>query len=84
MENNIWAARVRKEEVLHRVKERGRNILQTVKRKAKKIGHTLFRNCLLKHVTERKREGRIEVTGRRGRRCKLLLDELKEREDTVN
>jgi hypothetical protein len=32
------------------------------------MGHTLRRNCLLKHVIEGKLEGRIEVTGRRGRR----------------
>jgi hypothetical protein len=70
---------VRKEVVLHRVKQRGRNILQTVKRKPNRVGHTLFRNCLLKHVSERKGEGRIEVTGRRGRKCKLLLDDLKEK-----
>ena len=37
------------------------------------------RNCLLKHVIERKIEERIEVTGRRGRRCKQLLDDLKEK-----
>jgi len=53
-----WTDRVRNEEILHRVKE-GRNILQTVKRrKANWIGHILCRNCLLKHVTEGKREGR--------------------------
>jgi hypothetical protein len=35
-------------------------------------------NCLLKHVIEGNIEGRIEVTGRLGRRCKQLLDDLKE------
>jgi len=39
----------------------------------------LCRNCLLKHVTEGKIEGRIEVTGRGGRRRKQLLFELKDR-----
>jgi hypothetical protein len=34
--------------------------------------------CLLKHVIEGKLEGRIEMTGRRGRRRKQLLDDLKE------
>jgi len=34
-------------------------------------------NCLLKHVTEGKTGGKIEVTGRRGRRRKQLLDRLK-------
>ena len=41
------------------------------------IGHILRRNFQLKHVTEK--EGRIEVTGRRGKRRKQLLDYLKER-----
>jgi hypothetical protein len=44
-------------------------ILHTIKRrKANWIGHILGRNCLLKHVIEGKLEGRIEMTGRRGRR----------------
>jgi hypothetical protein len=34
------------------------------------IGHILNRNCLLKCVSEGKIEGRVEVTGRRGRRHK--------------
>ena len=40
-------------------------------------GHILRRNFQLKHVTEK--EGRIEVTGRRGKRRKQLLDDIKER-----
>ena len=43
------------------------------------ICHTLCRNCLLKHVNEGEIEGRIEATGRRGRRRKQLLDNLEER-----
>jgi len=39
----------------------------------------LLRNCLLKHVIEGKIEEKIEVTGRRGRRCKQLLVDLKEK-----
>jgi hypothetical protein len=35
-------------------------------------------NCLLKHVIERKIGGGKEVMGRRGRRRKLLLTDLKE------
>jgi hypothetical protein len=59
-----------------RVKE-DRNILHTIKRrKANWIGHILRRNCLLEHVIEGKLEGRIEMTGRRGRRHKQLLDDL--------
>jgi hypothetical protein len=49
------------------------------RRKANWIDHILCRNCLLKHVIEGKIEGRIEVMGRRGRRHKQLLDDLKEK-----
>ena len=68
---------MRNEEGLHRAKKE-RNILHTVnRRKANWIGQALRRNCLIKHVTEGKIEGRIEVMGRRGRRGKQLLFELK-------
>jgi hypothetical protein len=64
-------------EGLHRVKGE-MSILRTVKRrKANWIGHILRRNCLLKHVTEAKIVGRTEVTGRRGRMRKQLLDNLR-------
>ena len=47
-----WTDRVRKYEVLQRVKEK-RNIVRTRKRrKANWICHILHRNCLLKHVIE--------------------------------
>jgi len=69
---------MRNEDVLHRVKEQ-RNILHDIsKRKANWIGHILRRSCLLQRVIERKIKGRIEVTGRRGRRRRKLLDDLKE------
>jgi hypothetical protein len=56
-----------------------KNILHTVKRrKANLIGHILRRNILLKHVIERKMDGRIEVTGILGRRRKQLLNYLRE------
>jgi len=56
------------------------NILHELrKRKAKWIGHILRRNCLLKHVIEGKIKGEMEVTRRRGRRRRKLLDDLKER-----
>jgi hypothetical protein len=74
-----WTDHVRNEEALLRVKEQ-RNILHEIRKwKANWIGHTLRRNCLLQRVTERKIQGRIEVTGRQGRRCRKLLDGLKER-----
>ena len=37
------------------------------------IGHVLRRNCLLEQVIDVRMEGRLEVTGRRGRRGKQLL-----------
>jgi hypothetical protein len=48
-------------------------------RKGKWIGHILQMNCLQKHAIKRKREGRVEVKGRRGRRSKKLLDDFKEK-----
>ena len=36
-------------------------------------------NCFLKRAIKGKTEGRIKVTGRRGRRSKKLLDDLKEK-----
>jgi hypothetical protein len=66
-------------EVLLRLKEE-RNILHKIKRrKANWIGHILSRTCLLKHVIEGKLEGKTKITGRRGRRRKQLLDDLKEK-----
>jgi hypothetical protein len=70
---------VRNEDVLLRVKEQ-RNILHEIsKRKPNWIGHILRRNCLLQRVTEGMIKVGIEVTGRRGRRRRKLLDDLKER-----
>jgi hypothetical protein len=67
MEKIIWTNCVRNE-VLYRVKEKG-NILHTIKgRKADWIGHFLCRNCLLKHAAEGKIEGRIEETGKTGKK----------------
>jgi hypothetical protein len=51
----------------------------------------VLRNCILKHVIDGKMEGRIEETGRRERRRKHILDDLKEvvgyrklKEDTLD
>jgi hypothetical protein len=41
--------------------------------------YILLRNCLLKLVIEGKMKGEMEVTRRRGRRRKKLLDDLKDR-----
>jgi hypothetical protein len=70
---------VRNEEVLLRVSEQ-MNILHEIRKwNANWIGHILRRNCLLKEVIEGKIKGQIEVTRRRGRRSKKLLDDLGDR-----
>lgn len=69
---------VKNEDVLQR-DEVESIVLRAIKRKkANLIGHVLHRNCLLKHFMKRK----IEGTGRQGRRCKKLVEDLREREDT--
>jgi len=79
MEKISWTNHVRNEELLLGVKEQ-RNILHEISKwKANWIGHILHRNCLLQWVIEGKIKGGIEVTGRRGRRCRKLLDDLTER-----
>jgi hypothetical protein len=91
MEKINLTDRVRNEEVLQRVKE---NAYPTYKKRRKAKGHILLRNCLLEHVIEGNIEGKRVVTGRRGRRRKQLLDDLRdmyiyiyierEREDALN
>jgi len=69
-----WIDHVRNKDVLQRAKE-DRNILHRMKRrKSTWFGHFLYRICHLKHIIEGNPEGRIEVTERRGRRYKHLLD----------
>ena len=75
MEKISW----RNEDVLLRANEQ-RNILHEIRKgKANWVGHILRRNCLLKQVIEGKIKGEMEVTSRRGRRRKKLLDDLKDR-----
>jgi hypothetical protein len=60
--------------------QREKKILRTIKRrKASCIGYILGQKRIKKHVIERKKEGRREVMGRRGRRLKQLLDDLKKK-----
>jgi len=83
MERIIWPNHVRNEEVLHRVKKE-RNILYTLeRRKANWMDH-ICRNCLPKHLTEWKIQGRIKVMGRWGRRYKQLLITWRKKKDTGN
>ena len=84
MKKISWTDHMRNEDVLLRVKEE-RNILHEIrKRKANCVGHILRRNCLLQPAIEGKIQGGIEVTGRRGRRRRKLLDDLKERRGYSN
>ena len=77
MEKISWTDHVRNEDVLLRVNEK-RSILHEIrKRKANWIGHILRRNCLLKQVIEGTIKGEMEVA----RRCKKLLDDLKDRRE---
>ena len=70
---------MRNEEVLLRVNEQ-RNILHEINKwKDNWIGHILRRNYLLQRVIEGKIKGEMEVTRRRGRRRRKLLDDLKDR-----
>jgi hypothetical protein len=70
---------VRNKEVLLRIKKQRNNLHEISIRKAIWIGHILRRNFLLHRVTEGKIKGGIEVTKRRGRSRKKLLDDLKDR-----
>jgi hypothetical protein len=79
MEKISWTDHVRNEGVLLRVKEQSNILHEICKRKTNWIGHILRRNCLLQQVSEGKIKGEIEVAGRRGRRRRKLLDDVKER-----
>ena len=58
---------MRNEEEIRRAIEE-RNILRKIKgKKANWKSHFLHRNCLLNYTIDGKMEGRIEVTGRRGK-----------------
>ena len=77
-EEDQWDRSCEKLGELYGAKEE-RNIIHTAKRrKVNSIGHILRRNCLLKHVIEGKIDRMIEVTERRRRKRKQLLNDLKE------
>jgi len=76
---------------IQHLEQRERNRLFLTLYNAAVTGHLLRRNCLLKRVIGGKMEKRIDVTGRRGRRRKRLLDEHKKergywrlKEDTLD
>ena len=73
MERIIWTDCMKNEEVLHSAKK-DRNILRTIKRRTATWIFRIFRrNYFLKLRTE----GKIEGEGRRRRRSKQLLDDVK-------
>jgi hypothetical protein len=79
MKKISWTDHVRNEGVLLRVKEQ-RNILHEIgKWKTNRIRNILRRKCLLQRVIGGKIKGGIEVTERRGKRRRKLLDELKKK-----
>jgi hypothetical protein len=51
-----WTDRVKNEEVLHGDNEERNSLKRIKRRKVKWIGHILPRNCLLRHVIERKKK----------------------------
>jgi len=78
MEKISWTDHVRNE-VLLSVNEQ-RNILYGIRKwKANWIGRILRRNCRLKQLIEGMIKGEIEVTRRRERRRRKLLNGLKDR-----
>jgi hypothetical protein len=70
---------VRNEEILPIIKEQRNILCEISRRNANWIGPIIRRNCLIQQVIEEKINGGIEVTGRRGRRRRKVLDDLKER-----
>jgi len=75
MDKIIWTNRVKNEQVLRRVREE-RNVLHKLKRRRTSwIGHSLRRNCLIKHVIE----GKIDEKRTRVWRSEQLLDDPKEK-----
>jgi hypothetical protein len=65
-------------------KESRRRVLYYIQPKEGRLNgcHILRSYDLIKDVTEVKTEGRIEMTGRRGKRRKQLLDDFEEGADT--
>jgi hypothetical protein len=76
-----WTNHVKNGEELLRLKEKTKIKHIKERRKILWIGHILRRNCLLQHVTKERIEARIEVKGRRVRRLRQALDNLKEKRE---
>jgi len=76
MEKFSWTDRLKNEEVLKGGIER---TTYNEKKGGQQDWSLLGKNCLPKHVVEGKIRGRIELTGRQGRRRMQLLDNFKEK-----
>lgn len=81
MESISWTDCTKKEEVLNKGQGEGEYSKNSKRGKASLICHILNWNCFLKQLTEGKIERRTEVTRRRGRRDKQILDGLKEKRE---
>lgn len=79
MDSISWTERTKNEEVLKKGQGEEEYSQNRERGKDSLICHMLNRNCFLKQVTEGKIERKTEVTGRRGRRGKQILDGLKEK-----
>jgi hypothetical protein len=75
MEKISWNDYVRNEEALLKVKERG-NILHEI---SKRLVTFCVETALYKRLLKKRKKEGIEVSERRERRRKKLLDDLKER-----
>ena len=60
LEKVTWTEHVRNEEVLHSGKEERNNLRAMKRRKSKRIGHVLRRNCLLKKTLLKERWKGVE------------------------
>jgi hypothetical protein len=80
MEKIDWTDRVRKK-VIGRFIEERIIVHATNIRNRNCIGHILRRKCLIKQVIERKVERKLEVKKGERRRCKQLLNDLKEKRE---
>jgi hypothetical protein len=59
----------------------GISYTEICKRKANCIGHILRRKCFLQRIIEGEIKWGREVTGRRGRRRREILDDLRDRRE---
>jgi len=77
MEKVSWTDGVKNELVIQKVEEKRNIVHKTKQRNVNWIGHILRRNCLPIHVIQIIEELSVNVTGRRRRRRKEILNDLK-------